>query len=65
MPANDNFTAWAGIDYKKLRPELRTSANVETNSTIGSYAAFVNVKIRSTPVVISLMGVYGQNSAIW
>ena len=44
IPANDNITAWAGVDYKRLRPELRTSANYETDATIGSYSAFANLK---------------------
>ncbi len=61
--AGDIFTGWAGIDYKNLRPELRTSANAETNVRIGSLTAFANVKIRTKPVTISLMGVWGQNAS--
>ncbi|HOO98103.1 MAG TPA: hypothetical protein PLV06_05330 [Bacteroidales bacterium] len=63
IPAGDVFTAWAGIDYKKLRPELKTSVNVETDAMIKSYSVFGNVKIRTAPVNISLMGVYAQNGA--
>ncbi|MBN2632007.1 MAG: hypothetical protein JXR66_00520 [Bacteroidales bacterium] len=63
IPAGDVFTAWAGIDYKKLRPELKTSVNVETDAVIKSYSVFGNVKISTTPVNISLMGVYAQNGA--
>lgn len=61
--ANDNITAWAGVDYKTLRPELRTSANFETKATLGSFSAFTTLKIKTKPVNISLMGVYGQNAS--
>lgn len=63
VPAGKSITGWAGIDYKKLRPELKTSMNFETNSTIGSVAAFANIKIKTDPLNVSLMGVYGQNAA--
>jgi len=63
IPAGEAITGWAGIDYKKLRPELKTSMNFETNSSIGSIAAFANIKIKTTPLNVSFMGVYGQNSA--
>lgn len=63
IPAGDYFTAWAGVDYKKLRPELRTSVNVETNAMIRSFSAFANIKITTSPVNISVMGVYAQNGA--
>jgi hypothetical protein len=63
VPGNDMITAWAGVDYKRLRPELRTSANIETNATIGSFAAFATLKVITEPVKISLMGVYGQNAS--
>ncbi len=61
IPGGDNITGWAGIDYKRLRPELRTSANAETDATIGSIITFLTVKLKSDPLNISLMGVYGQN----
>jgi hypothetical protein len=32
--AGQMFTGWIGFDYKNLRPELITSANVETNVRI-------------------------------
>jgi len=63
LKVNDNITAWAGFDYKKLRPELRTSANVETKATIGSLSAYANLKIKTKPLSISVMGVYGQNAS--
>jgi hypothetical protein len=62
-PAGDNLTFWAGFDYKRLRPEITTTANVETDMMIGSYTVFGALKMKSTPVNISLMGVYGQNAS--
>lgn len=63
IPAGEAVTGWAGIDYKKLRPELKTSLNFETGSTIGSVAAFANIKIKTTPLNVSFMGVYAQNAS--
>ena len=63
LPVIDNIIVWAGIDYKKLRPELSTSANFETKASIGSVSCFANLKIKTTPLSISLMGVYGQNAS--
>lgn len=61
--AGDVFTAWAGADYKTLRPELKTPANIETDATIGSFSVFSNMKIKTTPLNISIMGTYGQNAS--
>ncbi|MCK7533464.1 MAG: hypothetical protein MZV63_21740 [Marinilabiliales bacterium] len=44
VPAGDAFTAWAGVDYKKIRPEIKTSANVETDVMVGSFSAFANLR---------------------
>lgn len=63
ITAGEGFNAWAGIDYKRLRPELKSSGNMETNSTIGSFSAFANLKIKSDPVTLSLMGTYAQNAS--
>lgn len=61
VPVGDFLTAWFGIDYKRIRPQLRTNFNYETNTKVGSIVAFGNIKIRTTPLNISLMGIYGQN----
>lgn len=61
IEAGKSFAGWAGIDYKTLRPELRTTLNFETDSKIKSIAAFANVRIKTDPVNLSLMGVYAQN----
>ncbi len=62
VPANENITTWAGFDYKRLRPEISTPANIETDATIGSFTAFANVKVKTTPVNVSFMAIYGQNA---
>ncbi len=61
-PAGDHFAAWAGVDYKTLRPELVTSANAESDATISSFSAFATMKITTSPINISMMGIYGQNA---
>ncbi len=63
VPVGKSITGWAGIDYKKLRPEIKTSMNMETSTTIGSIAAFANIKIKTTPLNVSFMGVYAQNAS--
>jgi hypothetical protein len=62
VPAGEIFTLWAGADYKKLRPELRTPLNFETEETIGSFSAYMNMKFVTKPLNISIMGVYAQNA---
>jgi hypothetical protein len=61
IPAGNTVTGWAGFDYKRLRPELRSATLIETNSMIGSVSAFANLKIKTKPLNISLMGTYSQN----
>jgi len=61
IPAGDIFSIWGGADYKKLRPELRTIANYETDATIGSMVFFSNIRLKTKPVTISMMGIYAQN----
>ncbi|MDZ7633360.1 MAG: hypothetical protein U5L72_02525 [Bacteroidales bacterium] len=63
MPAGGNLTAWAGVDYKTIRPEIRTSANIETDVTVGSLAAFATLKLKTKPLNLSVMGVYGENAS--
>lgn len=63
IPVGEILTAWAGVDYKRLRPELRTTLNYETHATIGSYSAFATIKIKTKTVTASLMGIYGQNAS--
>lgn len=61
VPVADFLTAWFGIDYKRLRPQLRTDYYYETKTKVGSIVAFGNIKILTAPLNISLMGIYGQN----
>lgn len=63
VPAGGNFIFWAGVDYKRLRPEITSTVNVETDVMIGSYTVFGALKMKSIPLNISLMGVYGQNAS--
>jgi hypothetical protein len=63
VPAGDILTGWAGFDYKTLRPELKTPAGFETHATIGSLSAFATLKMKTNPLNISLMGIYGQNAS--
>lgn len=61
IPLGGNITAWGGADYKKLRPEIKTSANYGTDATIGSIVLFTTVKFKTKPVTVSMMGIYAQN----
>jgi hypothetical protein len=63
IPAGDAVAGWAGIDYKKICPELRTAVNSVTDVCIGSFSAYANIKIKTTPLNISFMGVFGQNTS--
>jgi hypothetical protein len=63
MPAGENLTAWAGADWKTIRPEIRTSANIETGETVGGISAFAGLKLKTKPLNLSIMGVYGENAS--
>ncbi len=63
IPVGEIFTGFFGADYKKLRPELRTSTNRETDATIGGFSFFANVKAKTSALNASMMVVYGQNSS--
>lgn len=63
IPVGKTFTGFFGADYKKLRPELRTGTNRETDATIGSFSVYANVKAKTPIFNISMMGVYGQNAS--
>lgn len=62
VPAGENLTAWGGVDYKVIRPEIRTTANIETNATVSSLAAFATLKLKTKPLNFSVMGVYAENA---
>lgn len=63
IPAGKFLTAWAGADYKILKPQLRTTTNWETNEKVGSFVLYGNLKIKTTPVTATFMGIYAQNSS--
>lgn len=62
-PAGENLTAWGGIDFKVIRPEIRTTANIETDATVSSIAAFAALKLKTKPLNFSVMGVYAENAS--
>ena len=62
LPVGKVFTGWAGADYKRLRPELKTVTNYETDASFGSFTFFTTIKLKTKPVTISMMGNYAQNS---
>lgn len=63
LPVSTSLTAWGGVDYKVLRPEIKTPANTETTATVGSLSAFATLKLKRGPVNFSVMGVYAENAA--
>lgn len=63
IPVGNAVTGWTGFDYKTLRPELKTSANFETDATIGSFSVFGTLKFKTEKLNISMMGIYGQNAS--
>ena len=62
VPAGSLFTGWAGIDYKLLQPELRTTTNYITDEKLGSLTFFATAKLKTKPLTISMMGIYAQNA---
>jgi hypothetical protein len=62
VPAGKFFTGWAGADYKRLRPELKTTSNYETEETLGSFSIFTTIKLKTKPLTLSMMGIYAQNA---
>jgi len=63
IPVGGSLTAWGGVDYKIIRPEISTPANIETNTRVGSMAAFVTMKLKTRPLNLSVMGVYAENAS--
>ncbi len=63
IPAGQYLTAWAGVDYKTIRPEIKTSANIETYAVVGGISAFASLKLKTKPLNLSIMGVYGENAS--
>ncbi|MEZ4998352.1 MAG: hypothetical protein R2758_13130 [Bacteroidales bacterium] len=63
LPAGEHLTAWTGIDYKVIRPELKSPVNYETDATVPGLSAFATLKLKTSPVNISVMGVYSENGS--
>jgi hypothetical protein len=63
IPAGKYLTAWGGVDYKIIRPEMKTAANFETDATVAGLSAFVTLKVKTKPLNLSMMGVYSENGS--
>jgi hypothetical protein len=63
IPAGKYLTAWGGVDYKMIRPEIKTPANYETDATVSGFSTFLTLKARTKPLNFSVMGVYSQNGS--
>jgi hypothetical protein len=63
IPAGDHLTAWSGIDYKVIRPEIKSAANYETDATVSGLSAFLTLKLKTKPVNFSVMGTYSENGS--
>lgn len=63
LPAGENFGLWTGVDFKTIRPELKTATNFEADSKLSSFSVFTNLRVKLKPVTINGMGVYAQNAA--
>lgn len=58
---NDNFLVGFTSGYKFLTPRLETNLGEKTNETIGSFNFQVFSKIVTSPIIVKLEGIYGQN----
>lgn len=61
IPVKENLSLWGGFDYKRLRPEIRTTSNYETKSKIGSIVLFTTLRYKTAPLTFSIMGSYVEN----
>lgn len=62
LPIGSLITFWTGVDYKTIRPELKTTANVATDATIGSISFYGTLGIKTKSMNMSFMGTYAQNA---
>lgn len=62
IPVTSAGFALIGGDFKTLRPELRTAANVENPNTLRSLAGFATLHIKTKPLSLTLMGSVCQNA---
>ena len=51
-----------GGDFKRIRPELRTSNNHLNPNVLNSLAAFANLRVKTAPLTLNLMGTIAQNA---
>jgi hypothetical protein len=53
---------FAGIDFKTIRPELKTTANYHTDENLQSLSGFVTFNIKAKTLTFTAMGAYVQNA---
>ncbi len=61
-PIGKVFTAWIGADFKTILPELKTTANIETNVTLKSLSTYATANIKTQAFTLTAMAIYGQNA---
>lgn len=60
---SENFFGGAGIDYKKITPQIVTNRNLMTDNSVSSLAFTGFAKLNIKPVTFKFQGVYGGNLA--
>lgn len=58
---SEHCTVGAGIDYKLLKPRLKTDTGYKTSTMIGSSAAMLYCSLKSKTYTINSKILYGQN----
>lgn len=61
MFKSDNLVAGLGGSYKMLTPEIVSTSNYKTNSTVNGMSGQAFFKFKTDMVTLKLEGVYGQN----
>jgi hypothetical protein len=53
---------FAGADFRRIRPQLKTAANYSTRQTLNSFSGFVTLNIKTKPVTFTAMGAWIRNA---
>lgn len=53
---------FAGVDFKTIRPELKTTANYHTDEDLESLCGFATINFKTKPVTFTAMAAYMQNA---
>jgi len=59
---NNEILVGASFNYKMITPQLQTGADYKTKETANSMAMNAYFKVKTKPVVVKLMGTYGQDT---